>query len=84
VADILPIANQTLYGGLGLQGARVYNRVDPVANGTLYGVSGYLGGRTPIGTLTLGVGKVTGDWAGWLTLGAPIGAGSILNQPLFR
>jgi hypothetical protein len=47
-------------------------------------VSGYLGGRTPIGTLTLGVGKVTGDWAGWLTLGAPIGAGSILNQPLFR
>jgi len=84
VADILPIANQTLYGGLGLQGARVYDRVDPVANGSLYGVSGYLGGRTPIGTLALGVGKASGDWAGWLTLGTPVGTGSILNQPLFR
>jgi len=84
VADILPIANQTLYGGLGLQGAHVYDRVDPVANGTLYGVSAYVGGRTPIGTLTLGVGKATGDWAGWLTLGTPIGTGSILNEPLFR
>jgi NTE family protein len=84
VADILPIINQTLYGGLGLQGARVYDRVDPVANGTLYGVSGYLGGRTPIGTLTVGVGKATGDWAAWLTLGTPVGTGSILNEPLFR
>ncbi|HUJ52875.1 MAG TPA: patatin-like phospholipase family protein [Steroidobacteraceae bacterium] len=84
VADILPIANQTLYGGLGLQGARAYDRVDPVSNGALYGVSGYLGGRTPIGTLAIGVGKATGDWAAWLTLGTPVGTGSILNQPLFR
>jgi NTE family protein len=84
VADILPIINQTLYGGISLQGARVYDRVDSVPNGTLYGVSGYLGGRTPIGTLTIGVGKATGDWAGWLMLGTPVGAGSIMNEPLFR
>ena len=84
VADILPIINQTLYGGLGLQGARVYKRVDPVADGTLYGISGYVGGRTPLGTVTLGVGKATGDWAGWLTIGTPVGSGSMLTQPLFR
>jgi NTE family protein len=84
VADIVPILNQALYGGLGLEGGHVYDRVDPVPNGTLYGVSGYLGGRTPIGTLTLGVGKATGDWAAWLRLGTPVGNGSILDQPLFR
>jgi NTE family protein len=84
VADILPIANQTLYGGIGLQAAHVYDRVDPVPNGALYGVSAYIGGRTPIGTITLGVGKATGSWAGWLTFGTPVGSGSILNQPMFR
>ena len=84
VADILPIANQTLYGGVGLQAAHVYQRIDPVPDGALYGVSGYLGGVTPIGTLTIGVGKATHDWAGWVTLGRPVGTGSILNQPLFR
>jgi len=84
VADILPIANQTLYGGVELQGAHVYDRVDPVPDGPLYGIAGYLGGRTPVGTLTIGVGKATHDWAGWVTLGTPVGTGSILNQPLFR
>jgi NTE family protein len=84
VADILPIANQALYGGVGVQGAHVYGRVDPVPDGAVYGVSGYIGGRTPVGTLTIGVGKATRDWAGWVTLGTPVGTGSILNQPLFR
>ncbi|MBV9724806.1 MAG: patatin-like phospholipase family protein, partial [Gammaproteobacteria bacterium] len=56
VADILPIANQALYGGFGVEGGHVYERVDPVPDGELYGVSGYIGGRTPLGTITLGVG----------------------------
>jgi hypothetical protein len=84
VADILPIANQALYGGIGLQAAHVYDRIDSVPNGELYGVSGYIGWRTPIGTITLGIGKATGSWAGWLTIGTSVGTGSILNQPLFR
>ena len=84
VADIVPIANQALYAGLGLQGGYVYERIDPVPDGAVYGVSTYIGGRTPIGTLTLGVGKATGSWSAWLTLGAPVGSGTILNQPLFR
>jgi NTE family protein len=84
VADILPIVNQTLYGGVGLEGGHVWDRVDPVADGDLYGISLYAGGRTPIGTLTLGFGKATGSWAVWLTLGTPVGTGSILDHPLFR
>lgn len=84
VADILPIANQALYGGIGLEGGYVYDRVDPVPDGWLYGVSGYVAGQTPLGTLTVGVGKATGAWAGWITLGTPVGTGSILGQPLFR
>jgi NTE family protein len=84
VADILRLANQTLYGGVGLQAAGVYGRIDPVSDGTLYGVSGFIGGRTPIGVLTIGVGKATGSWAVWVTLGAPVGTGSILNDPMFR
>jgi hypothetical protein len=84
VADILPIASQALYGGFGLEGGKVYQRVDPVPNGSVYGFSTYIGGRTPIGTLTIGVGKATGAWAGWVTLGTPVGSGSILDRPLFR
>ena len=84
VADILPIASQALYGGFGLEGGKVYDRVDPVPNGSVYGLSTYIGGRTPVGTLTIGVGKATGAWAGWVTLGTPIGSGSILDRPLFR
>jgi NTE family protein len=84
VADILPILNQALYGGLGVEGGHVYERVDPVPDGALYGVSGYIGGRTPVGTVTVGVGKTTGSWAGWVTLGTPVGSGSILDYPIFR
>jgi NTE family protein len=84
VADVLPIANQALYGAIGLEAGHVYERLDPVPNGMLYGLSAFVGGRTPLGTLTLGLGKATGSWAGWITLGTPVGTGSILNQPLFH
>jgi NTE family protein len=85
VADILPIASQALYGGFGVEGGKVYERVDKtVPDGSVYGVSTYLGGRTPVGTLTIGVAKATGAWAGWVTLGTPVGSGSILDRPLFR
>jgi len=84
IADILPILNQALYGGLGVEGGHVYERVDPVADGSLYGISVYIGGRTPVGTVTLGAGKTTGSWASWITLGTPVGFGSILDNPIFR
>jgi hypothetical protein len=55
-----------------------------VPDGALYGISGYIGGRTPVGTLTLGFGKATGTWGGWITIGTPVGSGSILDHPIFR
>jgi len=84
LADIVPIARQALYGGIGLEAGHAYERVDPVPNGSLYGVAAFIGGPTPVGTLTLGVGKATGSWGIWVTLGAPVGSGSILDQPIFR
>jgi NTE family protein len=84
VADILPILNQSLYSGVRFEGGRVYDRIDLTPDGTLYGASAYIGGRTPIGTLTVGVGWASGSRAGWITLGTPVGAGSILNSPMFR
>jgi NTE family protein len=84
IADILPILNQALYGGLGVEAGHVRDRIDSVADGDLYGISGYIGGRTPVGTITIGVGKATGAWAGWVTIGTPVGSGSILDQPIFR
>jgi hypothetical protein len=82
--DLVPVKNQALYGGLGLQAAGLYDRVDFVEDGEVYGVSGYVGGRTPIGTLTLGLGAATDSWGVWLSLGRPIGKGSILDDGLFR
>jgi NTE family protein len=86
VADILPILSQKLYGGVRLEGGYVYDRVDLVPDGSLYGVSAFFGGRTPLGTLTLGAGWASSSAAFWLTLGTPVsvGTGSILDQPLFR
>jgi NTE family protein len=84
VADILPILSQALYGGVKLEGGEVYGRFDPVPNGFIYGASAYFGGRTPIGTLTLGFGWANGSKAGWITLGTPVGSGTILNHPMFR
>jgi len=84
VQDILRLANQALYASVGVQAAGVYDRVDPVSNGKLFGVSGFIGGRTPLGVVTIGAGKATGAWAVWLTLGVPVGSGSILDEPTFR
>ena len=80
----MPIKDQAIYGGFGLQAAGLYDRVDPVADGEVYGVSAYIGGPTPIGTLALGIGAASDTWAVWLQLGRLIGKGSILDDGLFR
>ena len=82
--ELVPVKNQAIYGGLGLQAGSLHDRVDPVDDGEIYGISGYIGGPTPIGTLALGVGLATDSWGVWLSLGRPIGKGSILDDGLFR
>jgi NTE family protein len=83
-ANLISLRDQTLYAGLGLEVGAVRERIDPVPSGYLYGISTYVGGRTPLGTLTFGVGAASHSWALWLSLGRPLGTGTILNQPLFR
>ncbi len=84
LVDIVPTKSQALYGGLALQAAGLYDRVDRVADGEVYTVAAILGGPTPVGTLTLGVGVSTDSWGIWLALGRPVGKGSILEGGLFR
>ncbi len=84
ITELLPLRNQSVYGGFGLQSAGLYDRVDRVPDGTVYAASAYLGGPTPIGTFTVGVGAAKESWAVWLSLGRPLGKGSILGEGLFR
>jgi len=84
LADVMPIQNKALYGGFALQAGRLYGRVDPVPDNTVYGGSAYLGAQTPIGALTLGGGWATGSWSAWISIGRPIGNGSILDKSPFR
>jgi len=84
LANLVPLKSETLYGGMGLEIGEVRERVDPVPSGYLYGISAYFGGRTPLGTVTFGLGAASHSWALWLTLGRPVGQGTILNEPLFR
>ena len=83
--ELVPIKNQAIYGGFGLQAAGLYDRVDfQVADDEVYGVSAYLAGQTPLGNFTLGAGATSNEWSIWLSLGRPIGKGSILDDGLFR
>ena len=84
IVDLVEVKNQAIYAGFGLQAAGLYDRVDRVPDGGVYSLSGYLGGPTPVGTVTLGGGVSTDSWGLWLSLGRPIGTGSILDQGLFR
>jgi NTE family protein len=82
--ELSALKHQSIYAGFGLQAAGLYDRIDLVDDGTVYGASVYLGGPTPVGTFTVGVGVAEDTWGFWLSLGRPIGQGSILDDGLFR
>ena len=84
VADIAALKEQAFYAGIGLQAAGLYDRVDHIEDGETYGASLYLTGPTPVGTFTLGVGAASDTWGFWLSLGRPVGKGSILDNGVFR
>jgi NTE family protein len=84
VMDIVEVKNLAIYAGFGLQAAGLYDRVDRVPDGGVYSASAYLGGPTPLGSITLGGGYSPDSWGVWLSLGRPIGSGSILDEGLFR
>ncbi len=85
VKDVLPLKNLALYAGVRVVGGAVYDRFDQEDTVGLYGGSFFLTGRTMVGPLTLGVGGTSTDsWSVWLSVGRPVGHGTILERGIFR
>ena len=85
VKDLLSIRNLSLYMGVGLTAGEVFDRLDGGEDGELYGGSVFLTGRTLFGPLTVGVGTTSTDsWSLWLSVGRPVGHGTILERGVFR
>ncbi len=85
VKDVLPIRNLALYAGVQLSGGAIYDRIDDGSNGDIYGGSVFLTGRTIAGPLTVGIGTTSTDsWSLWLSVGRPVGHGTILEKGIFR
>lgn len=83
--DVQPIRNLALYAGIGLTGGAIYDRIDGGKSGEIYGGSIFLTGRTIVGPLTLGLGGTSTDsWSLWLSVGRPVGHGTILEKGIFR
>ena len=85
VKEMLPIKNQALYAGVRIVGGAVYDRFDQQNEVGIYGGSFFLTGRTMVGPLTLGIGATSTDsWSVWLSVGRPVGHGTILERGIFR
>ncbi len=85
LADIFSLRGQTLYGGLRLQTGQVYQRLDGVQSGSIGSAAFEVSGRTPVGPVTLGYALTTTNSSSfWLSLGRPLGTGTILERGIFR
>jgi len=84
IKDLVTIKNQALYAGFGVYAAGIYDRFDGVPDDEVYGASAYLAGSTPIGSINVGVGYADRNSAIWISIGKPVGRGSILDDGLFR
>jgi NTE family protein len=91
IKDIMSIRGQALYAGLRLTTGQAFGTLeeylDPALEDDelLYGASVYLTGRTQVGPLTVGLAATSTDsWALWLSVGRPIGNGTILERGIFR
>ncbi len=85
IKEIMPVKNFALYVGGRIVGGAVYDRIDTGRTGELYGGSVFLTGRTMFGPLTLGIGATsTESWSAWLSIGRPLGHGTILERGIFQ
>jgi len=85
IKDVMTVRNLALYFGTGLSVGGIDDRLDGGETGEIYGGSVFLTGRTRIGPLTVGLGATTTDsWSLWLSVGRPVGNGTILDKGLFR
>jgi NTE family protein len=91
LADLQTLRGEALYVGAQLETGEIANWIsgnqvltDPELE-PLYGGSLYIIGRTPVGPMTIGLGGTSRNtWSLWLTLGRPIGQGTILERGIFR
>jgi NTE family protein len=91
LADLQTLRGEAIYLGAQLETGEIANwvpnskllseaRLEPI-----YGGSVYLAGRTMVGPLTLGIGATSTEaWSLWLTVGRPVGQGTILERGIFR
>ena len=85
IRDITTLRNHALYAGAQVVGGGVHDRFDEESAAGIYGGSLFLTGRTMVGPLTLGVGATsTESWSIWLSVGRPVGHGTILERGIFR
>jgi len=85
IKEVLPIKGHALYMGFRVVGGGVSDRFDQQQAEGIYGGSIYLTGRTMVGPLTLGVGATSTDsWSAWISIGRPVGRGTILERGIFR
>ena len=85
IKDVLPIKGHALYMGFRVVGGGVSDRFDQEEAEGIYGGSIFLTGRTMVGPLTLGIGATNTDsWSAWLSVGRPVGRGTILERGIFR
>ena len=85
VKEVLPVRNLALYAGARVVAGAISDRIDSGRTGDIYGGSIFLTGRTQVGPLTLGLGATSTDsWSLWLSVGRPVGHGTILERGIFR
>ena len=85
VKEVLPIRNLALYAGFRLTGGAVYNRIDTGEDDEIYGGSVFLAGRTMVGPMMVGLGTTSIEsWSLWLSIGRPVGHGTIMEKGIFR
>ena len=83
--DIFSLRGQSLYWGVRLQAGQAFDRFDGEPDGDIESASLYITGRTPVGPMTIGFAATTTDsWSLWLSLGRPMGNGTILERGIFQ
>lgn len=83
--DMTAIRGEALYAGLGLTAGQVFGRVDQLPGEDIASASVFLTGRTIVGPLMVGLAGTTTDaWSLWISVGRPVGNGTILDSNMFR
>jgi len=83
--DLSTIRNRALYLGVRVAAGEITNVLGENGRSDIYGGSIFMTGRTIVGPLTLGIGATSSNsWSLWVSVGRPVGSGTILERGIFR